>query len=155
MDTDAAYELAYEEAGRALDAQERSVNELRSRAGVLIASAAVATSFFGGRFVDDGLGLWAWLAVAMFVGTGGCVLSILWPREDWTFSASTRDIVSEYIEPDAVPVSRIHRDLAVHRARSYMTNADQLRRLTKFFRIGLTMLIFEVAAWVVAIIQQT
>ena len=34
MATDAAYELAFDEAGRALDAQERSVNELRSRAGV-------------------------------------------------------------------------------------------------------------------------
>jgi hypothetical protein len=36
-----SYELAFEEAGRALDAQERAVNELRSRAGVLIAAAAI------------------------------------------------------------------------------------------------------------------
>jgi hypothetical protein len=34
-----AYELAFVEAGRALDAQERAVNELRSRAGILIALA--------------------------------------------------------------------------------------------------------------------
>jgi hypothetical protein len=38
------YELAYEEAKRALDAQEAVVNELRSRAAVLIASAAVTTT---------------------------------------------------------------------------------------------------------------
>ena len=40
-----SYELAFDEAGRALDAQERAVNELRSRAGVLIAAAAITTSF--------------------------------------------------------------------------------------------------------------
>jgi hypothetical protein len=36
---DLEYELAFEEAGRAPDAQERTVNELRARAGVLIAAA--------------------------------------------------------------------------------------------------------------------
>jgi hypothetical protein len=43
-----AYQLAYDEAKRALDEQERAVFELRSRAGQLIAGAAIATSFFGG-----------------------------------------------------------------------------------------------------------
>src|SRR4051794_17451894 len=46
-----SYELAFEEAGRALDAHERAVNELRSRAGVLIAAAAITTSFFGSRAI--------------------------------------------------------------------------------------------------------
>jgi hypothetical protein len=51
-----SYGLAFEEAGRALDAQERAVNELRSRAGVLIAAAAITTSFFGSRAITgDGL----------------------------------------------------------------------------------------------------
>jgi hypothetical protein len=44
-----AYRLAYEEARRALDEQERAVVELRSRAGQLIAAAAITTSFFGGQ----------------------------------------------------------------------------------------------------------
>lgn len=42
------YALAYEEAKRALEEQERVVAELRSRAGVLIGAAAITTSFFGG-----------------------------------------------------------------------------------------------------------
>src|SRR3954452_8097828 len=46
-----SYELAFEEAGRALDARERAVNELRSRSGVLIAAAAITTSFFGARAI--------------------------------------------------------------------------------------------------------
>jgi hypothetical protein len=43
------YALAYDEAKRALDEQERVVAELRSRAGTLIAAAAITTSFLGGR----------------------------------------------------------------------------------------------------------
>jgi hypothetical protein len=59
-----SYELAFEEAGRALDAQERAVNELRSRAAVLIAAAAITTSFFGSRAITgDGLSVWLWVAV--------------------------------------------------------------------------------------------
>jgi hypothetical protein len=49
-----SYRLAFDEGGRALDAQERSVNELRSRAGVLLATAAITTSFFGSRVVGSG-----------------------------------------------------------------------------------------------------
>jgi hypothetical protein len=52
--TPAHYELAYDEARRALDAQESVVNELRTRSGVLIAAAAITTSFFGGRALSDG-----------------------------------------------------------------------------------------------------
>jgi hypothetical protein len=47
-------ELAYEEAKRALDAQQSVVNELRTRSGILIAAAALTTSFFGGRALTDG-----------------------------------------------------------------------------------------------------
>jgi hypothetical protein len=47
--TEAGYALAYREARRGLDDQERSAVELRARAGALIAAAAIATSFFGGQ----------------------------------------------------------------------------------------------------------
>jgi hypothetical protein len=43
------FRLAYEEAKRGLDDQEQAVVELRSRAGTLIAAAAITTSFFGRR----------------------------------------------------------------------------------------------------------
>jgi hypothetical protein len=101
-----SYELAFEEAGRALDAQERAVNELRSRAGVLIAAAAITTSFFGSRAITgDGLSVRVWVAVAAFIVVGGCVLTVLWPRSDWSFNASAAEIIAEYIEPEAIEFS--------------------------------------------------
>ena len=151
-----AYELAFEEAGRALDAQERTVSELRSRAGVLIGSAAISTSFFGARAVTEAeLTVWVWIAVAGFILVGACVLTVLWPRDDWSFNANAIDIIATYIEPQPLPTPAIHRDLALHRGAAYDANADQLRRLFVVFRVGLVLLVIEVGAWVVALAQRS
>jgi hypothetical protein len=40
-------ELTYEQAQKALEQQERQVNELRQRIGTLLAAAALTASFFG------------------------------------------------------------------------------------------------------------
>ena len=46
--SDPVYErLAYEAAQRALDKQERLIDELRSRTGLLLAAASLAASFLG------------------------------------------------------------------------------------------------------------
>jgi hypothetical protein len=147
-----AYELAFEEAGRALDAQERTVNELRSRAGVLIAAAAIATSFFGTQaFADGDSTIWTWISVAAFALIGLCVLTVLWPRTDWSFNASASDVIGTYIEPDPLSLQEIHRDLALHRSAAYDANAEQLRSLFLVFRVGLALLVLETAAWIVAL----
>jgi hypothetical protein len=149
-----AYELAFDEAGRALDAQERTVSELRSRGGVLIAAAAIATSFFGARAFGDGPSTtWTWIAVAAFATVGLCVLAVLWPRSDWSFNASASDIIAGYVEPDALSLPEIHRDLALHRSAAYDGNARQLGTLFLVFRVGLVLLVVEVAAWIVALAE--
>jgi hypothetical protein len=145
-------ELAYEEAKRALDAQEAAVNELRSRAGVLIAAAAVTTSFFGSRaLTHSDLDGWAWVAIISFALLGLTVLSILWPRRDWVFTVNAATFIANYVEhPDgALEVPAIHRDLALHMSASYNANADQLGWLFVAFRSGAILLVGEVASWVV------
>ena len=150
-----SYELAFEEAGRALDAQERAVNELRSRAGVLIAAAAITTSFFRSRAIAGGdLSGWVWVALVAFIAVGGSVLTVLWPRTDWSFSASAADIIAEYIEPEPIEFPLVQRDLALHRSAAYDRNALQLGRLFLVFRLGLIVLVVEVAAWIVALAER-
>jgi hypothetical protein len=150
------YELAYEEAKRALDAQEKVVNELRSRAGVLIAAAAITTSFFGGRaFADGDVGPAGWVATICFGLLGVAVLAVLWPRHDWVFTVNARRFIATYVESAEGPlgVPEIHRDLALHMSASYEANARQLNWLSIAFRVGSLLLIGEVVAWVVGIVD--
>lgn len=149
---DLEYELAFDEAGRALDSQERAVNELRARAGVLIAAAAITTSFFGSRAVSGELTTAGWCAISAFALVGMTVLVVLWPRSDWEFSANATDVIATYIEAEPpVTLDRIHRDLALHRSARYDHNGAHLRTLVRAFQLGLAMLLIEVAAWLVAL----
>jgi tetrahydromethanopterin S-methyltransferase subunit B len=147
-----AYELAFVEAGRALDAQERTVNELRSRAGVLIAAAAVTTSFFGSNVVGGArAGLAAWLATVSFALIGVAVLAVLWPRREWEFSESGKDLIARYVEPELLPLALIHRDLALHYTGKLAANAAQLAALVRAVRVGVVLFVVEVGAWLVAL----
>jgi hypothetical protein len=149
-----AYALAFVEAGRALDAQERAINDLGSRASVLMATAAVTTSFFGGSVLAEGRQSPAtWVAVACFVAVSVLVLGVLWPQHDWMSQADSALIVAAYIEQRRLPVALIHRDLTLHRARSYATNRKRLAPLLVLLRVAFAALAVEVAAWVVALVQ--
>jgi hypothetical protein len=115
--TPAHYALAYDEAKRALDAQESVVNELRTRSGILIAAAAITTSFFGGRALAEGaVGTAGRLAIAAFGLVGMSVLTVLWPRTDWSFTVNAERFIATYVESDEgpLPLPAIHRALALH-----------------------------------------
>jgi hypothetical protein len=149
-----AYELAYEEARRTLEDQERAVNDLRSRAGTLIAAAAITTSFFGGEALRHDTNAAAWIAIGCFVLLGLAVLLILWPTE-LQFAISPQQFIETYTEPpsaDPLPLHRIQRDLALHMGTSAQENRRQLRELSLAFRVSAVLLLAEVVAWVVALI---
>ena len=150
------YKLAFDEGGRALDAQERAVNELRSRAGVLVAAAAIATSFFGTRVATAGsLAVAAWCAITAFALVAASVLAILWPWRDWEFNASPKGLIATYIETTSpATLVEMHRDMALHRSSSCVANETILARLYWAFRVGLFMVAVEVCAWIVALSAQ-
>jgi hypothetical protein len=152
----AGYALAYREARRGLEDQERSVVELRARAGALIAAAAITTSFFGSQTLTrHDVGVAGWVAIACFVLLGFAVLVMLWPREDWEFSLAPKDFIATYLEPaEGEPLEShlIERDLALHMGRSTKFNREQLNTLVTVFRFGALLLVVEVLAWVVALV---
>jgi hypothetical protein len=154
----AAYELAYVEARRALEVQAAAIAELRSRAALLVAAAAVTTSFFGGAVLADGHGgLAAWLAVAAFVGVGGCVLVTVWHRHDWTFAVDARKYVAVYLESDEggpYELAAIHKELALHMAASFRANRRQLRFVLRALRGAALLLAMEVVSWLAALVAQ-
>ncbi len=152
------YALAYHEARMGLEDQEKSVVELRARAGALIAAAAITTSFFGGQtLVKHEISAAAWIAIGCFVFLGFAVLLVLWPRRDWEFSLAPDQFIATYLEPaegEPLALHLIERDLALHMGRSAELNRRQLRTLMGVFRIGAVLLVVEVLAWVVALVVQ-
>jgi hypothetical protein len=151
----AGYALAYREARRGLEDQERSVVELRARAGTLFAAAAIATSFFGAQtLARHDLDAAGWVAVGCFVLLSFAVLVMLWPRQDWELSLAPKDFIATYLEPaEGEPLEShlIERDLALHVGRSTKINREQLNTLVTVFRFGVLLLLIEVLAWVVAL----
>ena len=81
-----AYELAYEEARRALDGQERALAAFRTRAGIVLSAAAIVTSFLGGQAIGaSGFTTLSWVAIAAFAVVGVATLCVLWPEDSWQF----------------------------------------------------------------------
>jgi hypothetical protein len=138
-----------------LEDQERSVVELRARAGALIAAAAITTSFFGGQtLARHDVGVAGCVAIACFVLLGFAVLMMLWPREDWEFSLAPEDFIATYLKPpEGEPLEShlIERDLALHMGRSAEFDREQLNALGRIFRFSALLLVVEVLAWVVAL----
>ena len=75
------YELAHEQALRVLADQQTEVDSLRTRPGILLSGAAIATSFLSQEALMAGLSVWSRVALIGFMGLGFECLLILWPRE--------------------------------------------------------------------------
>lgn len=151
-DKDRLYEVAYDEAVRALSEQQAVIDSFRTRAGLLLSAAAITTSFLGAQALHGGdSSLAAWLAMIGFVGVAAVSLAILWPRQ-WEFTANPRDVIQTYIEAEEpTPIEELHRDLSLHMHNSYIENREGLEQLAVFFQVASGLLTIEVILWIIAI----
>ncbi len=154
---DPRYRLAYDEALRAISQQEATLNDLRSRAGLVLAALSVVTSFLGGTALAGGGGLEAMeiVATVCFVGAGTALVWLLWPREGWRFRFGPKRIIADYVESkEPADLDEMHRDLALHLAENLSANDIKLRRLWRGFELSCSLLVVEIVAWIVALAQQ-
>jgi hypothetical protein len=83
-----AYELAYEEAVRALSQQQSVIDSFRTRAGLVLSAAAITMSFLGAQALRaGGPNAATWIALGSFFLVDVAALAILWPRS-WEFTAN-------------------------------------------------------------------
>ena len=136
---------------RALSQQQAVLDNFRTRAGILLSAAAIATSFLGGEALkDERPSVWSWAAIASFAFLGFVAVLILWPTKDWEFGAIPRQVIATYIETDVpLPVAQIHRDLALHMERSHAANERRFTRIAVYFRAASVLLTLEVMTWTV------
>jgi hypothetical protein len=118
----------------------------------VLSAAAIATSLLGGQALNrESPTLWAWIALACFIGVSALALLLLVPRR-WIFTAVPRRIIRTYVEtPEPLPLPMIHRDLALHMEDSYVENELGLDKMITRFRLALVLLALEVVSWTVEI----
>lgn len=143
--------LVYESAVRALDQQATVVESVRVRAGILLSAASVATGFLAGVALDRGRALtpWGWTAVLAFFFVGAASLWLLLPRREWQFSPSATALVVDYLDAADVTLARAQRNLAIHMGEAEASNADELKRMFRWFEAACAILGVEVLLWIV------
>lgn len=158
VDEDAAgaYELAYTEAVRALAQQRGAFESLRTRAGVLLAGAAITSSLLGREtFAPGHRSVLGWIAVAAFIGLFGTLLSILWPRPQWDSTPSPIQLIETRIEVDEpLALALIHRDLAYLMSQAQWENQITYELLTRHFRAASLLLGVEVVVLIGGLASQ-
>lgn len=138
-------QIAYDNAIRALDKQEKVLEELRARTGVLLAAASLAVSLLGGRAFDDhGPVVLLVVALAAFVLSFAMSLIVLWPRR-FVFDIDG-PLVYERLYDVRHDTAEIHRTLAYQLQRFWNGNNALLAPVERAFRIAASSLVVEVIA---------
>jgi hypothetical protein len=151
-DIDARVRLAYDESIRGLNMQSTAVDELRSRTGVLIAAATVASAFLGSvALARHSATYWAnILGLLAFVAVIGFSLGVLWPSEDWEFVYDPEILDDDYFAQD-VEATEMCRAMSLGNASSHRRNQSQLNGRFRMLRLASVALLLDVLLWLVGI----
>jgi hypothetical protein len=149
---DKRLELVLSESLRALGYQQSALDNLRARATLLTAGAAlVSSSFVGASLQSQRWGVAALVGIAAMAGVLFSALMICAPVWRWTFLASASRLVQAI---DAGhDLNSMRRHLALDFERWLDNNEGKLRKLQWCFISGLVLLLVEVAAWVTHLAQ--
>lgn len=138
--------LAYDEALRSLDKQERLLEELRARTGVLLAASSIAASFLGPQAFlhphPKGLAL---VALTAFVATLGASVFILLPKRSLVFAAAGAEIYDGFyaIKED---MAEVYRRLAHDLDRYWALNEGEMVWLGRAFALAAGALVAEIVS---------
>jgi hypothetical protein len=138
--------IAYESSLRALDKQERVLEEIRGRTAVLLAASSLAVSLLG-RASLEGPHPFALLVLALSafaVSIGACVF-VLVPRESFQFAINGPAVYERLYElRDDVP--EIHRRLCYALRRIRDANEARLRPIVIAVRVAAISLVAQIVA---------
>jgi hypothetical protein len=151
-----AYErLAYEAALRALDKQERLIDELRNRTGLLLAAASLAASFLGREaFAGHPKHGLAILALVAFLLAVGASVYVLLPKTGKFFFAMVGAGLYEGLYELKDDLGEVYRRLAYDLDRFWDDNDVELQKLFRAFRLAAIGLSAEIVI-LIAMVSDT
>lgn len=149
------YELAYEAALRSLAQQENTVDNLRTRAGTVLAAVTISTSFLGSVALADGdRSCWAYVGLAGFVL---CLISCMWivrPRKNaWVFRLEPDDLILRMEGAQAYSKEIWQRGLAIDAGRALKENDERINELYWTFQAALVFLMLEVVGFIAELLR--
>jgi hypothetical protein len=140
-------QLAYDLALRTLGQQERVLEELRARTGVLLTATAIVASFLGGRALEkDGE---AWLTLTGTAAAIGSILVavyVLLPKAGFNFALHGA-AVYEHFRAERTPLDEVHRTLAYWMQAAWDDNQNSIDRLIVLFRVACGLLVLAIGLW--------
>jgi hypothetical protein len=139
--------LAYDLALRTLGQQERVLEELRARTGVLLTATAVVASFLGGRALETSGNEWLTLTgAAASIVSIVLAVNVLLPKPGFTF-ALHGSAVYEHFRAERTPLREVHRILAYWIRAAWHENQGSIDRLIVFFRFSCGFLVLAIGLW--------
>jgi hypothetical protein len=146
MPTPALAQLTYEQAQKALEQQERQVDELRQRMGTLLAAAALTASFFGAAALGrDGVALPVVLAGISLAATVLSGLYVLYPHR-MEFATDARRLY-DALEPDRDDPEQLHLRLAFGLRDTRQENGRRVDWLARCLAFAAIALVIQIACW--------
>jgi hypothetical protein len=149
-------ELAYGESVRAIELQARSLDEIRTRTGVLLAAASVVASFLGAEALKLApFGLLTGLALISFAGVLGACIVILWPRRKWRFALGANVLLADWT--GASPCGDTEAMLAFlarQLEKNWLSNRDRIDGMLVLFQVAIGALGAEVLFWTIQLAER-
>lgn len=138
------YEIAYEEALRAINSQQEIVKTFGARTGLVASAGAIVLGLIPSRV---GLSPALIGATVAFLGVTSATAYVLWPRRSWNFHFGATRVHMLYVD-GAEPLSPdlMLRDLALHLDANYRSNAKGINRISWAFAISIICLSLETLA---------
>ena len=146
-------ELSYAQAIRALDLQERGIDQLRNRAGVVLTAASVTASFLGAQTIQHTthLGVLEILALTSLAGSICLSIYILLPKQGFVFSVSAPRVYERLYSEDP---DEAQRQLLYWFEDYWSDNQDKIVNLGRFFFAASMALVFQFVFWSWALIDR-
>lgn len=144
--------LAYDEGVRMLEHQRASIDEIRARAGLVLAGGAIVAAVLGAEALKTGEHLhWTgWAGVTSFVLLATATTAVRWPVK-WGFLTSPEQLLDEYVyTDDAFDVDQLRADLARKMDRRYRNN----ERKTDLLFLGITISLITLVGEVLFLLAQ-
>ena len=157
-------ELIYTEARLAVEMQAASLDEIRTRTGILLAVTALSASLLGRTALEDPGAGWAEIAGgACFAVVGVMAMLVLYPwgykrrcpggaysnERGWFFELNGRKLVDAFGDKDANEAASTHLELAKEFADNWDENETRLLRLYRCFEVAALFLVGGVGLWLV------